>query len=330
VKSGEFTATKLKELVYSRPEATTASKQQISQASIMSQSTVTTLDCPNGSKVFVVGTAHFSQESIEDVRRTIIEKQPRVVMLELCSDRRLMLQYSQENILQEARTMTFAKMRGFIRRDGLVPGIVQSIFLKFTAELTQQLGMAPGGEFRAGYEEARKIEADIILGDRLVGITFKRVLASLSFWRKLQFTFLLLRALTDKLEITPEEVEQLKSMDMVQLVMGEVTNEYPEVMEVLVNERDRILTHSLMVSANCAQEPYGPPVTVVGVMGIGHMRGVASYWMNVGDIRPLLTIPKPSLFSMMVWSAVKFSFRMGLFLSGVAALYYVRKRVFSR
>lgn len=290
-------------------------------------STMITLDCPNGSKVHVVGTAHFSPESIEDVRRTITEKRPRVVLLELCNDRRLILQYSQESILQEARTMTFAKMRGFIRRDGLVAGVVQSIFLKFTAELTQQLGMAPGGEFRAGYEEARKIGADIVLGDRLIGITFRRVLASLSFWKKVQFTFLLLRALTDKLEITPEEVERLRSRDMVQLVMGELTSQFPEVMEVFVDERDRILTHSLMTSANCAQKPYGEAVTVVGVMGVGHVNGVCSCWMDVGDIRPLMTIPKPSFASTLVWSGVKFSFRMGIFLTCATALYYVGKKV---
>lgn len=312
MKSSKFTATE--ELEYSIAAT---------------MSTITTLDCPNGSKVYIVGTSHFSQKSIEDVRRTIVEKQPRVVLLELCNDRRLLLQYSQESILQEARTMTFAKMRGFIRRDGLVAGMVQSIFLKFTAELTQQLGMAPGGEFRAGYEEARKIGADIILGDRLVGITFKRVLASLTFWRKIKFTFVLLRALTDKLEITPEDVEKLKSKDMVQLLMGELTSEFPEVMEVFVNERDRILTHSLMASANCAQDPYGEPVSVVGVMGIGHVSGVSSCWMNVGDIRPLLTIPRPSVASMMVWSAVKFSFRMGLFVSCVGTLYFIGKKLTS-
>lgn len=288
---------------------------------------VTSLECPNGSRVHIVGTAHFSQESIEDVRRTIEEKQPRVVLLELCNDRRLILQYSQESILQEARTMTFAKMRSFIRRDGLVAGIVQSIFLKFTAELTQQLGMAPGGEFRAGYEEARKIGADIVFGDRLVGITFRRVLASLSFWRKLQFTFLLLRSLTERLEITPEEVERLKSRDMVQLVMGELASEFPEVMEVFVNERDRILAHSLMTSANCAQEPYGEAVTVVGIMGMGHLDGVRSCWMNIGDIRPLLTIPRPSLVSSIIWSGIKFSFRMGLFVLISLGLYYTGRKV---
>ena len=289
--------------------------------------TITTLDCPNGSKVYLVGTAHFSKESIDEVRRTITEKRPGVVLLELCNDRRIILQYSQETILREARTMTFAKMRGFIRRDGVVAGIVQSIFLKFTAELTQQLGMAPGGEFRAGYEEARKIGADIILGDRLVGITFKRVLASLSLWKKLRFMVLLFRALTDKYEITPEAVEKLKSSDMVQLLMGELTHNFPELFEVFVSERDKILAHSLMVSANCAREPYGPPVTVVGVMGVGHVSGVSSCWMDVGDIRPLMVVPRPSLASRIVWSGIKFSFRMGLFVCCASTVFYISRRL---
>ena len=33
--------------------------------------TVTVLDCPNGSKVYLVGTAHFSKESAIDVQKTI-------------------------------------------------------------------------------------------------------------------------------------------------------------------------------------------------------------------------------------------------------------------
>ena len=32
---------------------------------------VTTLECPNGSRVFLVGTAHFSTTSVDDVRKTI-------------------------------------------------------------------------------------------------------------------------------------------------------------------------------------------------------------------------------------------------------------------
>ena len=293
-------------------------------------SNVVTLDCPNGSKVYLVGTAHFSQESIEDVRRTIAEKKPEVVVLELCNDRKMIFQYSQEAILREARTMTFAKMRSCIRRDGLVAGIAQSIFLKFSAELTQQLGVAPGGEFRAGYEEANKIGADVILGDRSVGITFKRALAALSFWKKLYFGFFLLRALTNKIEVSPDDIEQLRSRDMVQLLMGELTSGFPEVVEVFVNERDRILAYSLMVSAKCATRPYGRPVTVVGVVGIGHINGVTSRWLSAGDIRPLMITPKPSRTNMIILSGVKFSFRLGIFVVFVTSFYYIGKRVLTR
>lgn len=288
--------------------------------------TITSLDCPNGSKVHIVGTIHFSKESVEDVRRTITQHNPRCVVLEVCGDRRIIFQYSKEDILREARSVTFEKLRSFIRRDGVVAGITQSMFLKLTAELTQQLGVAPGEEFRAGYEEARKIGADVILGDRLVGITFKRLLASLSLWNKLRLTFSLLQALGNN-QITIEQIEELKSRDMVQILMGELGAQFPEVSEVFVNERDRILAYSLMKAANCAEEPYGPPVTVVGVMGLGHVRGVCSKWMAVGDIRPLMSTPRPSRTSLVVWSGLKFSFRLGIFVCSVSAMYFLGRKI---
>ena len=39
------------------------------------------------SKVFIVGTSHFSKESQRDVRQTIHETQPALVMVELCPSR---------------------------------------------------------------------------------------------------------------------------------------------------------------------------------------------------------------------------------------------------
>ena len=40
--------------------------------------TVTTLRCPNGSVVHIVGTVHFSKESVQDVRTTIAATKPQV------------------------------------------------------------------------------------------------------------------------------------------------------------------------------------------------------------------------------------------------------------
>ena len=289
--------------------------------------TVTTLQCPNGSVVHVVGTAHFSPESVEDVRKTIRETKPATVVLELCPSRQMILHFSEEDILREARSMTFAKMRSIIRRDGLVAGITQSVFLRLSSELTQKLGVAPGGEFRAGYEEARQLtNCPVVLGDRNIGITFKRAMASLTLWQRMWFSFVLFRSMLSEVEITPEEVERMKTKDMVQLLMGEFGSEFPALMEVFVSERDKILAYSLMRAANCAQVPYGPAVTVVGVMGMGHIPGVEANWMQDVDVQPLLTTPPPSRTS----RVIRVSIRIGILGACAATIYFVGRRFIFR
>ena len=287
--------------------------------------TVATLHCPNGSTVYVIGTAHFSKESVEDVRKTISETRPNVVVLELCKDRQVMLRYSEEAIISEAKNMTFAKMKSFIRRDGFIAGITQSIFLRLSAQLTEQLGVAPGGEFRAGYEEARKVGSQVALGDRLIGITFKRALAALSLWQRIRFTYLLLQSLSSEIEITPEEIEKLKTRDMVTMLTGELASELPALSEVFVTERDQILAYSLMVAANAAHQPYGPPVTVVGVMGMGHIPGIEEHWMKPIQVKELMSVPQPSKTSRVIWGGIK----IGLLGLTVAGLYIGIRRLFS-
>ena len=38
----------------------------------------------SGAKVYLIGTAHFSKESCDDVSRIIVATQPDIVMVELC------------------------------------------------------------------------------------------------------------------------------------------------------------------------------------------------------------------------------------------------------
>ena len=258
--------------------------------------TVTVLRCPNGSVVYLVGTAHFSKESVRDVRETIRKVHPNVVVLELCGERQLMLQYSEEDILREAAEINFTKVRHYIRRDGLVAGIMQSLFLKLSAELTKKLGVAPGGEFRAAYEEGVKQGARIVLGDRLINVTFKRVLLSLNFFQKLRFYYTIAKTLSADLTITAEEVEKMKNKDMVDMLVGELAKEFPTVTEVLVDERDKVLAFSLKHAAlPTAGFPSASPLVVVGVVGMGHVKGIQSHWdTEITGIQELVSIPKQS------------------------------------
>merc|ERR1719445_1318923 len=261
------------------------------------------LSATTGAKVYLVGTAHFSKESCEDVRSVIQAVQPDIVVIELCKARTNLLQLDEETILEEAQNLNLDKSLEIIRSQGTVQGVMYLLLLSMSAHLTKELGMAPGGEFRTAYQEANKVAGCILqLGDRPINITLKRAIASLSWWQKLRLAF---NILTNKDPITKEDVEQCKNKDLLQNMLAEMAGEFPALSSVFVDERDIFLTHSLQMAADAIPthrpETYSPP-TVVGVVGIGHMPGIVAKWGTVtpDQVREVVVVQPPSLLGKVV------------------------------
>jgi len=62
-------------------------------------------------------------------------------------------------------------MLATVRQNGVVQGTMYLLLLYFSAKLTKELGMAPGGEFRRAFLEARNVPGCIIqLGDRPIEV----------------------------------------------------------------------------------------------------------------------------------------------------------------
>lgn len=273
--------------------------------------TVTTLKTDEGSVVYLVGTAHFSLESQEDVAKTIQETQPDVVLIELCKSRVNILSFDEELILKESQSMNMEKMMSTIKQNGLVQGIMYILLLSMSAHLTRQLGMAPGGEFRRAVTEAGKVKGCLIhLGDRPLQITLQRALAALSVWQKLRLAW---HMITSKEPISKEEVERCKKQDLLEEMLAEMTGEFPALSKVFVQERDVYLAYSLRLAASpmpCMANPSGEqPTVVVGVVGIGHVPGIIENWESVtdSDIPPIMKIPEPSLSSKVFKHTIKVS-----------------------
>uniref|UniRef100_A0A672PMA5 TraB domain containing n=1 Tax=Sinocyclocheilus grahami TaxID=75366 RepID=A0A672PMA5_SINGR len=147
--------------------------------------TVTRLATPEGSIVYLVGTAHFSDSSKKDVTTTIRAVQPDVVVVELCQYRVSMLKMDEKTLLKEAKDINLEKVQQAIKQNGVMSGLMQILLLKVSAHITEQLGMAPGGEFREAFKEAGKVPfCKFHLGDRPIPVTFKRAIAALSLWQK--------------------------------------------------------------------------------------------------------------------------------------------------
>ncbi|XP_057371312.1 uncharacterized protein LOC130692251 isoform X2 [Daphnia carinata] len=265
--------------------------------------TVTQLTSKDGVKVFLVGTAHFSQESQEDVAKTILMTRPRVVVVELCVSRLNILRFDEQTILEEAKNLNMEKVRSTIKQYGAVQGALYLLFLSTSAHLTRQLGMAPGGEFRRAYHEARNVHGcRIHLGDRPIHVTLHRALAALSLWQKAKLVWHLL---LNRGPISAEEVERCKQKDLLEEMLEEMTGEFPPLSRVFVQERDLCLAHSMqLAAADAASEArsngqLNEPPTVVGVVGIGHVAGISRYFEKVSesDVKKVMSIPPQTMAS---------------------------------
>ena len=142
------------------------------------------------SKVYLVGTAHFSKSSQDDVLRTIRATQPDLVMVELCASRLSILSMDEQTLLKEAKSLDRERVFSLIRESGLAQGILHVLLLSTSAYITRQLGMAPGGEFRSAYEGSLKVpRCRLTLGDRPIQVTFQRALGALGIFQKIRLFY---------------------------------------------------------------------------------------------------------------------------------------------
>ncbi|KAL4573012.1 hypothetical protein LXL04_019805 [Taraxacum kok-saghyz] len=258
-------------------------------------------------EVYLVGTAHVSMESCQEVQAVISFLKPQVVFLELCSNRVAVL------TPQNLKIPTFGEMVELWKKNHNMFGILYSWFL---AKVASKLEVFPGSEFRVAYEEAMKYGGKIILGDRPVNITLRRTWSRMPLWHKTKLMYSLmfqsiflpsssrLNEMVDPLDFL---LKELDDVDMLTLVIQEMSKEYPTLMETLVHERDRFMSSSLLKIAR-------EHTSVVAVVGKGHLQGIKKHWQQPVDVRELLQLPstKPAI------SVTKVLSTVGVAVAGVA------------
>uniref|UniRef100_A0A0D6QV94 TraB family protein n=1 Tax=Araucaria cunninghamii TaxID=56994 RepID=A0A0D6QV94_ARACU len=258
--------------------------------------------------VYLVGTAHVSQESCREVESAIRFLKPQVVFLELCSSRVGMLAPQVLEVPSFSEMIDMwrnKKMNGF--------GVLYSWFL---AKVADKLEVFPGTEFRIAYEEAMSYGAKVILGDRPVQITLRRTWATMSLWYKAKFLFstVFQAMLLPSAEELNKMMTELGDVDMLTLVIQEMSKKFPSLIETLVHERDLYMSSTLLKVASEHN-------SVVGVVGKGHLAGIKKNWKQPVSVSSLLEVPVVKSSSGKLWTAVALAFGgvaifSGLYLMG--------------
>jgi pheromone shutdown protein TraB len=255
-----------------------------------------------GAEVYIVGTAHVSQKSVDDVTAVISKVVPDTVMIELCRARVAILsqhpKFNKEAKKPDAKNeVSLLQIYLKHRRDG--SNALKNVLAEFTRRVSSQLEVVPGAEFVVAAQAAAAIKAAVILGDRPIEITLKRAWVGLTMWQKIKLLYEVVKlSVTD---ISADDIEKLKNKDLLSEVIKECTAQFPGLAIPLIEERDAFLCHSLRTC---------PGKVIVGVVGMGHVPGIHARWSQpLPDRKALLEMPqtppkKPWLKRIVVWGSV--------------------------
>ncbi|MDR0912761.1 MAG: TraB/GumN family protein [Methanobrevibacter sp.] len=217
-------------------------------------------------KLTIIGTAHVSQESVEEVKDAIYSQNPDVVAIELDFGRYKRLMEEKQGIAKDEEI----KVSKIIKDGKVGVFITTSILSYFQNKIGEDLDVKPGSEMIAAIDAAKDVDARIALIDRDINITFERALNQMSVWEKLKFIFSSIFALfagDDEIE----NIEELKNSAKIDEIMEQFKDISPTVYEVLVKERDAYLANSIL---NIPEEH------VIAVVGAGHKPGINKYLNN--------------------------------------------------
>ncbi|MDR1819391.1 MAG: TraB family protein [Methanobrevibacter sp.] len=222
----------------------------------------------------IIGTAHVSKESVEEVRDVIYTKQPEVVAIELDYQRFIRLMDEKNGIKKEEKSTNIVEM---VKGNKIGLYITGGILSFIQNRIGAELDVKPGSEMIAAIDAGQDIGAEIALIDRNINITLQRAINKMGILEKLKFVFSIIFSMFSRGNEL-ENIEDLKKQETLEEIMEYLKKSSPSIYEVLVHERDAYLAKSIL---DIRKDH------IVAVVGAGHKKGINYYLDNPEELPSL-------------------------------------------
>ncbi|WP_148346969.1 TraB/GumN family protein [Robertmurraya massiliosenegalensis] len=225
----------------------------------------------------LIGTAHVSKQSAEQVKEVIEAENPDAVCVELDEQRyqSIMAGNSWKNM----------DIFSVIKQKKASLLLINLAISSFQKRMASQLGIQPGQEMIQGIESAKETGAKLVLADRNIQTTFSRIWHQVGLWGKAQLLAQVVASIFSKDTISEEELEKMKSKDMINTVLNEFTESFPRLKVPLIDERDQYLAQKIKEA---------PGKKIVAVLGAAHVPGIQEEIKKDHDLKQLSKLPPKS------------------------------------
>ena len=215
----------------------------------------------DGRQITLVGTAHVSHESVEQVKSVIASEMPERVCVEL--DERRFKSLREKSRYEDLDIYKIIKTgQGFF----FLANLAMSAFQK---KIGANLDIKPGEDMRQAVETAIENNIPYTLADRDIQVTLKRAWKLSSAMEKAKMANALIGSIVTKEEVSEEEIEDLKKTNALDQMMQEMAEYLPSAKSAIIDERDLYLASKIY---ECRESK------VLAVLGAGHVPGILRHF----------------------------------------------------
>ena len=252
----------------------------------MPEENITRIDI-EGKELILIGTAHVSRQSAEQVKEVIEREKPDSVCIELDAQR--------YQSVMESNKWKETDIFKVLKEKKATLLLMNLAISSFQNRLAKQFDIKPGQEMIQGIESAKEAGAELVLADRNIQITFSRIWHNLGLTGKAQLLNSVFFSIFSKETISEEELENMKSQDTLNAVLAEFTESFPKLKKPLIDERDQYLAQKIKDA---------PGKKVVAVLGAAHVPGIQKEIYKEHDLEALSQTPPKSVVPKIVGWAI--------------------------
>lgn len=231
--------------------------------------------------IILIGTAHISKDSVEEVKEAIEKFKPDVVAVELCKRR--------YDAITKKDKWENTPVTNLLKSNNAYLMLAQTFLSSIQRKLGKEYGVEPGSEMIAAMQVAKKHGIDVALVDRDITITLKRAWRKMGIREKSRLVWEFFKAMLgygDE-EIEDLDLKKLMDQDVISALMEEFREIAPSANDVLINERDEYIAKKISDESKKGK--------VIAVVGAGHIEGIKKHLKKKKikvDLKNLEYIPK--------------------------------------